>query len=69
MSLWAIFWLGLLALSAVAFVVLLVGVGGGAVRELKETLQELRAGSEEATATAGNALETSGPDDSHGSLS
>ena len=39
MSLWAIFWLGLLALSAVAFVGLLVGVGGGAVRELKETLQ------------------------------
>ena len=47
MSLWAIFWLGLLAFSAVAFVGLLVGVSGGAVRELKETLLELRHGSEQ----------------------
>lgn len=69
MSLWAIFWLGLLAFSAVAFVGLLVGVSGGAVRELKETLQELRAGSEGTATAAENALETPGPDDSHGSLS
>ena len=64
MSLWAIFWLGLLALSAVAFVGLLVGVGGGAVRELKETLQELRAGSEGAATADQSALQTSGSDDS-----
>ena len=47
MSLWAYLWLSLLAISAVAFLGLLIGVGGGAVRELKETLLELRGGSQQ----------------------
>ncbi|MAV38904.1 MAG: hypothetical protein CMJ59_25995 [Planctomycetaceae bacterium] len=47
MSLWAYLWLSLLAISAVAFLGLLIGVGGGAVRELKETLLELRSGSQQ----------------------
>ena len=46
MSFWAYLWLSMLAISGVAFLGLLLGVGGGAVRELKETLFELRQGSE-----------------------
>jgi len=42
MSTWAIIWLSLLGLTGVSFVILLLVVGGGAVAELKQTLQELR---------------------------
>ena len=42
MMVWMTIWILLLAVGVVGFVILLLMVGGGAVRELKETLAELR---------------------------
>lgn len=42
MSYWAIIWLTLLGVTGISFVVMLITVSGGAVAELRQTLEELR---------------------------
>jgi hypothetical protein len=50
MQAWMTLWTALLAVSGVAFVLMLVIVAGGAIGELRETLRELRADTEDAAA-------------------
>jgi len=42
MNIWMTFWTALLSVAAVSFTGLLFLVGRGAVRELRQSLQELR---------------------------
>lgn len=48
MIIWMTIWIVTLAVSVFGFALLLLMVGSGAIRELKETLQELREDGREA---------------------
>ncbi|QDU80441.1 hypothetical protein Pla110_21710 [Polystyrenella longa] len=46
---WLNIWLVVLAISLLSFLIMMIVIGGGAIKELKMTFDDLRADTDEAT--------------------